>query len=286
MATCSNLVLMTSSQEQQSLCRITSHTLQINSDSSWPHASIISLNYHLPYPLFLLLTTPYSDSLSIKFNWSYNFRPPSFNEMYYLNYGNQDLKPERANSLNITLSSAYLKPLIFNASFFHIITHNKIISHRKSTLAWTAKNIGKSLSYGIELEALISLFNNKLQGSFAYTLLSATDQSPNSATKGKELPYIPKENLSMTLSYKVYDITLSSSLLYNSYRYSLFNNLYSDMLPRYFVVNAFIQYDFSLFTHKLALRFDCNNIFDKHYQVIINYPMPARAFRFSLIFNS
>ncbi|MBI5324714.1 MAG: TonB-dependent receptor [Ignavibacteriae bacterium] len=46
--------------------------------------------------------------LKLRFNYSYNFRPPNFNEMYYLNYGTANLLPERSHSFNLGLTTGII----------------------------------------------------------------------------------------------------------------------------------------------------------------------------------
>jgi outer membrane receptor protein involved in Fe transport len=51
------------------------------------------------------LHIPFSENVKVRTSYSYNYRPPSFNEMYYLNYGNQNLVSERSHSTTVGIDA-------------------------------------------------------------------------------------------------------------------------------------------------------------------------------------
>ncbi|HYF03033.1 MAG TPA: TonB-dependent receptor, partial [Patescibacteria group bacterium] len=85
-------------------------------------------------------------NLLIRTQWSYNFRPPTFNEMYYLNYGNALLRPEKSHSFNL---GAVWQPVSFSyteVELFLIRTSDQIAGVPKNPVQWSAQNIGLVIS--------------------------------------------------------------------------------------------------------------------------------------------
>ncbi|MCX8055941.1 MAG: TonB-dependent receptor, partial [Ignavibacteria bacterium] len=87
---------------------------------------------------------------------SYNYRKPSFNEMYYLNYGTKDLRPEKALNYTLTIGANFLERVQVDFSTFLIKTRDQIIAIPKSPVSWSAANIDKVEHKGMEL----SIFGN------------------------------------------------------------------------------------------------------------------------------
>ena len=223
--------------------------------------------------------------IELKCQWSYNFRAPSFNEMFYLNYGNADLEPEYARSLNIGLVAEPLENIELQAEYFRINTENQIVSVPKSPLTWSAQNIGEVFTRGFELSAGASLWDNFISLHLAYTRQKASDESENSITKGKQIVYIPQELFALNLITRLKDYSLGANCQYSGFRYSLADNSYSSVLPEYTLVNIFASKQFEFNGFNLLLRAECNNIGDESYSVIKNYPMPGRSYRLSVSVN-
>jgi vitamin B12 transporter len=218
---------------------------------------------------------------NINLNWSYNFRPPNFNELYYPNFGNPNLKSERASSLNLGITYQLFDNLIFELDGFIITTNNQIISVPKSPISGYALNIGKVLTKGFEfsLKNTSSIGNIKTNLLINYTLQSATDVSSETLTFENQVPYIPKEmfNLFGSLGWK--DFTLGINGNYSSYRFSVSDNSVNSLMPSYYIINLFMSQTIMISNNKLTIRFNCNNLFNESYYIIKNYPMPGRSFR-------
>jgi vitamin B12 transporter len=213
---------------------------------------------------------------NLKLNWSRNFRAPSFNEMYYLNYGNVNLKPERSQSWNLSLELFPYETINFSASAFLINTQDQIISIPKGPMNWSAQNMAEVESKGLEFN--IAGVYDMFTYSLSYTIMETLDNSPQSMTYGKQIVYVPNELISGYLTASKWDFTLGFSGNYASHRFSLPDNSYNSMLPRHTVINSFLEYQIEV----INLRFECNNLFDERYDIIKNYPMPGRSFRIAL----
>jgi len=220
-------------------------------------------------------------NLSILSNLSSNFRVPSFNEMYYLNYGNINLKTE--NNINMNLGINYNKDFgSAGVNFFYNFTYDQIQSIPISPVRWSATNIGKIESYGIEFNSNLNLFQDWLTLIFNYTLMSVKDKTPYSFFHNLVPVYTPLELLNLFTSTKYKDLELLLSGNYSSYRYALRNNSISSILKEYLLINLSLKYNFYIFTNQIKLIFCINNLFDTEYQIIKNYPMPGRIYSLTI----
>lgn len=213
--------------------------------------------------------------------FSLNFRPPSFNEMYYLNYGTLSLKPERTYSLNLDFSNdkiGIVKPKI---SLFFYHSFDKIISLPKSPVQWSARNLAKSKSYGIEFSTEINL--HKISSLLSYTFQKSIDATHESSTYGKQLPYTPVNIFSFSFKFPLpYEFNASVNHLFIGERYALPDNSYSSKLSAYslwgFELSKELNFNFS----KFIFSFEVSNVFNSSYQIYFNFPMPGRSFRISI----
>ena len=242
-------------------------------------------NDFLPVPTFSTGALSKFKNLPVyfKLNFSKNFRLPSFNEMYYLNYGNVDLKPEKSISFNSAILYEPIKNLNFEVSAFSIATYDLILSVPKSPVAWSVQNIGYAVTNGIEFLTKFEI-EELLYLTFAYTLQSAEDQSLNSLTEGKKIPYIPQEIISGNMFLDISDFVFGANIAYSSHRFALPDNSYESLLENYIEIDSYIEYKFTD-NPQFALRFEVNNITDKSYSIIKNYPMPGRNFNLSARFK-
>jgi outer membrane cobalamin receptor len=217
--------------------------------------------------------------LKLRSQWSYNFRPPSFNEMYYLNYGTSTLKPERSNSYNLGINYVPLENLSVEAEGFIISTKDQILSIPKSPVTWSAQNIGSVLTKGFEFNIKSNIFKNLIDINFSYTRQIATDESAGAITYGEQIVYVPQEIISFigVLNFNYFSVGMTAQ--YSSYYYCLPDNSYSSINPSSFVMNIFACEEIKISTSVIKIRFDCNNLFDEQYCIIKNYPMPGRSFR-------
>lgn len=225
-------------------------------------------------------------NLQFRANWSYNFRVPSFNEMYYLNFGNSNLKPERSNSLS--LGADYdIDGINFSVDMFGILTKDMITAVPKSTVAWTAENIGKTFSRGLELGAsgsIKTLFISNF--SAAYTIQKVTDETNDVFTSSKQIVYTPNETASLHFIFDLQYFNISASADYSGFRYTSRDNNPITSLPAFLTFDTAFIKNINTKYGIYSIRAECRNILDKHYSVILNYPMPGRYFGLLFSFSN
>ncbi len=232
-----------------------------------------------PY-LGIILDDNFPLNSSLSLNYSYNFRAPNFNEMYYLNFGTKDLKPEKSNSFNLGLNINPLNPLNIELNLFYMISKDQIVAIPKSSVAWSARNLAKTRSFGIEFSSSYSYISGDFLAmlSFNYTYQQAMDYS----TDGKYLPYIPQEIISALISFEYKNLSAAISSAYNGFMYVQPDNYPEYIIKSNYEINLSTKYSASIYDYNLNFIFNCNNLTNQKRQYILNYPLPLRYFRLGI----
>lgn len=212
---------------------------------------------------------------------SANFRAPSFTEQYYLNYGNANLRPERSFSLDVGALYQFGERFLADGTLFLIETKDLILSVPRSPVSWSAMNIGRARSRGVEFGASGSLLEDCLLLRLAWTQMEASDQS-SGVFNGKELPYSPRQTASGVCQVRFAGASVGISASYSSYRYSLASNSSQSVLGGYWLAGGNVAYQFAIGSLWWVATARVENLFDADYRVIRNYPMPGRSFRLGM----
>jgi outer membrane cobalamin receptor len=220
----------------------------------------------------------------LKSQFAYNYRAPGFNEMYYLNYGTMDLKPERSTSFDFTLS---YKPdfLIFEMNGFLINTKDQIIAVPKSPLTWSAQNMAEVVSRGLEFVFDVDLFNDIFHTGGSYTIQSVIDNNESSPTYKHQVVYVPQETATVKISATYAGFYSSLNAHYTGFTYFLPENVYTAVIPAFWLFNFNFSKEFSFARSFVTVKFDVINLSNKEYVVIKNYPMPGRLFRLGITYK-
>lgn len=181
-----------------------------------------SLEYDLAYDMDICLRDFLSPSINMKYTVLKGleiaafgrraFRIPVFNELYYVGYGNPDLKPEDAwmTDLGVDFHRS-LYPgwtLKFKADAFCNWLTDKITSAPsvEDPNIWRPYNIGKVLSAGFDTLSGLSYSSGDWECSAEckYAYQSALDHTPGSPSAGNQVPYIPRHmaQLCVRISWK------------------------------------------------------------------------------------
>ena len=239
-------------------------------------------------------------SWKVRVEWNYNFRPPAFNELYYLNFGNSRLKPERAMCANIGATysdeSTVFGEIVhgqmrINASvdgFFHK-TENQILAVQTTPFTVSAQNIAAAESYGLEtsFQALLQAESRRASLTLNYTFQRATNQTEGGFAQGKLLIYTPEHLASGVVTFsEVFsrEVRLESGLTgqFVGNRYALPSNTAESVLPAFLVLGAFCETTLALGGTDVTVRLQGDNLGDERYAVIRNFPMPGRSVRLGL----
>lgn len=259
-------------------------------------AAILSLREELVDNNFAPFTFSLSSryqfyKFSINTNISKNYNLPTFNDLYWAQGGNPDLKSENGWSEDLGLSFDHTlgkNQVGFNISAFNINLNNHVVWLPTSSTFWTAENVEKLWSRGFEsgltYNYTIADFNLSTRLMYSYTK-STYEKSENTdeSSIGKQLMYIPIHNGSgeFKVSYKW--INMRYSHTYVGRRYITKDN--SGSVDPYQLANLMLGGVLKFKTSEFNINFRINNIWNETYEVMAFYAMPLRYYSISLSYN-
>ena len=209
------------------------------------------------------------------------YRVPTFNELYYVGYGNPDLRPEDAWLTDMAVD--YVRPLGNSFSlkskldvFLNLLT-DKITSAPtpEDPNIWAPYNIGKVRSAGFDAAAGVAH-----EGEWDYSLdlkysyQSAVDRTPDSYTYGQQIPYIAR-----------HVVVLNGNLTWNSWNVDALWQMRAGRKDGTGDLPDWNTLDVNLAKHltvrksgTLLLKASARNLLDCRYETVSGYPMPGRSF--------
>ena len=116
------------------------------------------------------------------------------------------------------------------------------------------------------------LFTTRLQ----YTYQSARDVTSKTDSFYKnQIPYVPKHSGSLVLNTDYGPFSFNYSFIYTGVRYSGKNNTIYTRMYRWLTHDASMAYHFRWNKLQWKATVEANDVFDQHYEVVDNYPMPG-----------
>lgn len=242
--------------------------------------------------LFLSGNPLHNTDFSLRFFFKQSFRMPTFNDLYYADIGNSSLKPEKVTQFNLGLSYSQeghglINIARINADLYYNYVNDKIIAYPKGQqFRWTMLNLGKVDIRGIDISGQITLnpireFYITCRGQ--YTFQRAIDvTSDKDSYYRHQIPYIPRHSGAAILNVEWQTWALNYSWIYVGERYNQQENIIFNYTQPWYTSDLSLSKDFNW--KKLGLRalIEINNLFSQDYDVILNYPMPKRNYRFTL----
>ena len=238
--------------------------------------------------------SPYAD-LSLNAFYKQSYRYPTFNDLYYTDLGNANLRPELARQHSVSLeyriqSTEYR--LHLSGSYYYNRVTDKIIAYPKGQqFRWTMLNLGEVKINGVDAKADVSVYlplRFVLRTRLNYTYQTAIDvTNPNDTYYGHQIPYIPWHSGSAVVgldweSKRGDHYGFNYSFIYVGERYcQQENTIYNYVQPWY-------THDLSLYGEWLIrpvwlkANVEINNLLGQDYEVIQNYPMPKQNVRCTL----
>lgn len=256
-------------------------------------------------PALFLSIRPYpAIDLSINAFYKQSYRYPTFNDLYYTDLGNANLRPElaRQHSVDVTYRKADKSYAVsLSASYYYNRITDKIIAYPKGQqFRWTMLNLGMVKINGVDAKGDCSLYlpmQFTLRARLNYTYQTAIDvTNPADTYYGDQIPYIPWHSGSVVVgldwrSNRGDHYGLNYSFVYVGERYGQQeNSIYNYVQPWY-------THDLSLYGEweirpnaesqnvnvwGLKANVEINNLLGQDYEVIQNYPMPKQNIRCTL----
>ena len=190
------------------------------------------------------------------------FRAPTINELYYPNYGNTTLNPEKSTTAELGLRYQLTPRQQLRINAYRTRITDMIQSVNVALYTYEATNIGKANIDGAELEHDLNLDAWNLQTRI--TLQKAIDDSDKS-----DLLRRPRRKLSMQLRHQLNEkSSLGAEWLYASERKDYGNVT----LDAYSLVNLTGRYQILRST---SLEARLENLFDANYELVNGYNTPG-----------
>lgn len=216
------------------------------------------------------------------------YRVPVFNELYYVGYGNPQLRPEDAwlTDIGLDFYRQFADSWIVRAKAdaFYNRLKDKITSapSAEDPNIWQPYNIGRVRSAGLDL---VAGFERRGDWRYAfdakYSYQSAIDLTPDSYSYGMQIPYIARHTvvLNGSIEWKNWEMTplwqMRGGRTDGTGSIPPWNTL-DLMLSKGLSINK---------VGSLELRFSVRNVFDSRYEVVSGYPMPGRSFIGGVVFD-
>ena len=229
---------------------------------------------------------------SIRVFYKQSFRMPTFNDLYYADMGNSKLSPERVTQYNIGLlyehnSSSIISGARISADIYYNRVKDKIVAYPKGQqFRWTMLNLGLVDIRGIDLTGLLTINPYKdlyLTVRGQYTFQRAIDiTNPADNYYRDQIPYIPRHSGAAVVNAQWRGWGLNYSWIYVGERYNQQENIRYNYTQPWYTSDISVSKDFKLGRVSLRGLIEVNNLLSQDYDVILNYPMPKRNYRFTL----
>jgi vitamin B12 transporter len=238
-----------------------------------------SLDWNFPF------SNPHLIGLSIR----QSMRQPTFNELYFQQVGNIQLKPESVDmaTFRYVFSKKFRAFHWQSTSQFYISQiRNKILATpTKNLFIWSIQNIGLVHGYGGEFaqHVLIHLSKNKLEIHLNYSYQRALDlSSKQSATYKAQLSYTPKHSGTVEFAFATNNWRFFTVGTFQGARYSLNENIPANFLSAFFLVDLGTSYQFQHHDSQCTIRLAINNVTNNYYSYVRYFVMPGIQFNLHL----
>lgn len=237
---------------------------------------------------------PWRDcGLSLRAFYKQSFRMPTFNDLYYADMGNSKLSPERVTQYNLGViyeknrPSCFWTALRFSTDVYYNRVKDKIVAYPKGQqFRWTMLNLGLVDIRGIDATALTTMhLGDDLYTTLRcqYTWQRAIDiTNPSDNYYRHQIPYIPHHSGSVVANATWHGWGANYSWIYVGARYNQQENIRYNYTQPWYTSDISLSKDFTVNGIKLRGLVEINNLLSQDYDVILNYPMPKRNYRFTL----
>ena len=231
-------------------------------------------------------------NLSINAFYKQSYRYPTFNDLYYTDLGNANLRPELARQHSVELAYRIQRPafcLSASASYYYNRVTDKIIAYPKGQqFRWTMLNLGTVKINGTDAKVDGSFYlplRFVLRTRLTYTYQTAIDvTNPNDTYYGHQIPYIPWHSGSVVVgldweSKRGDHYGLNYSFIYVGERYCQQENTVYNYVQPWYTHDLTLYGEWQIKRWWLKTNLEINNLLGQDYEVIQNYPMPKQNVR-------
>lgn len=222
------------------------------------------------------------------------YRYPTFNDLYYTDMGNAYLRPELSVQHDVGLeyrierSEGTFRLFEIKADYYYNRVKDKIIAYPKGQqFRWTMLNLGLVKINGVDASAQLTFqfpYELTLTGKLQYTYQTAIDVTdPSDTYYGDQIPYIPWHSGSAIAMLTWRNYSLNYSFIYVGERYNQQENIIYNHTQPWYTHDLSVSGAWRIRKTTLKATAEINNLLSQDYDVILNYPMPKRNYRLSLV---
>lgn len=222
------------------------------------------------------------------------FRMPTFNETYYFRMGSTSLKPEDTDQFNLGLtwqynSAGWLNALVLTGDVYYNNVKDKIVALPTNMFIWTMTNMDKARAFGADVTTSATFNIARKQnlvfaGNYSWQRVQPRT-SPMDPDYNKQVAYTPIHSGAASLSWENPWVNVVVHTTGASDRYGTNSNLPITRIKGYMEMGASLIRSFKIKRNTIDLRFDMTNILDTQYEIVGNYPMPGRAWKFTVTYK-
>jgi len=200
------------------------------------------------------------------------FKAPTFNDLYFPNFSNPNLQPERSRSYETGVDARagehHLSLIYFDNRITDLIT----LVFDPATFTFTPENVNEARINGGEIS---------YQGSYAGFRTNAhfTVQNPVNSLTGQLLQRRAKHYGSFIINRTLGPWKLGAELVTSGARFDSANENPTTRLPGYALYNLTANYAFA---REWSFNLRWNNVFNRNYELVQNFNTPGSNVFFAL----
>lgn len=233
-----------------------------------------------------------AESFRVRAFYKESFRMPTFNDLYYTFVGNSSLRPEYTTQYDVGFTWIYekqgvLKTISIQGDAYYNKVKDKIVAMPSSNIGrWTILNLGEVEIKGVEINSNLNFqlpYTIRFDLGLSYTYQKAIDiTSGFNPAFGHQIAYTPLHSGSAIASLQWEKWQMNYSYLYTGQRYNQKENKPVNYTQPWYTHDLAFNWQGKVLKQQVRLATEINNLLGQYYDVIANFPMPGRSYRFSI----
>ena len=238
----------------------------------------------------------FTEQTSVWANYGMGYKPPTPEQLYddrtsggNPRQPNPDLKPEKTHSWELGFEKWFGTSVQTKLVGFYNYTDDKILSWFSADNIWINKNIGRTKSYGAELDVTLHLLEHWLvTANYTWNRAKIDDNPSKPEQEGNWMPFSPKHKANLGITYAIEDnFSVGGFARYLSLQHTNDDNIkYTSSGEKRFMESSFVV-DLKAtkrfpvkwgYLTNIDLSVSIDNLFDEEYRTYYIYEDPGRVF--------
>ncbi|PID94838.1 MAG: hypothetical protein CSA89_00330 [Bacteroidales bacterium] len=225
----------------------------------------------------------------IRFFYKNMYRIPTFNELYYEDLGNRNLRPENAQLFNIGVVGNDMLgdnnyDIYLSADTYYNNVKDKIVMLPRNGFYWSMLNRGQVNIFGADINLKVvckPIDGHEFILKVNYSMQRAKDATVGSDNYGEQIPYTPIHSGNASVSYNYSNFNVGFNSVFAGVRWIGQMTDRRNRMKPYSISSLHAQFIY----RKWSVKGELSNIFNTQYEIVKFYPMPRRGFRVSLLYD-